>query len=90
MKTNREYNGMWGFLRYEMYQSWADYFVKFFDKYSEQGIQFWGWVTGNEPSLAMVPFTKINSVAWTPAMLVSLFTTSTTTSKTIIVNLGSR
>ncbi|KAJ3647979.1 hypothetical protein Zmor_019820 [Zophobas morio] len=69
MKTNREYNGMWGFLRYEMYQSWADYFVKFFDKYSEQGIQFWGLVTGNEPSLAMVPFTKINSVAWTPAML---------------------
>lgn len=65
MKTNAQYSGF-GFLKKEMYQAWADYYLKFFEKYKEQGITFWGVTTGNEPSLGVIPFGKINSVGWTP------------------------
>lgn len=30
-------------------QTWADYFVKFFDEYKKQGIDFWGLTVQNEP-----------------------------------------
>ncbi|EFA07058.2 lysosomal acid glucosylceramidase [Tribolium castaneum] len=63
MKTNGEYTGF-GFLKEEMFQTWANYFVKFLDEYEEQGVEFWGITTGNEPSLALVPLNQINSVGW--------------------------
>lgn len=69
MKTNKEYAGF-GFLQESMYQAWADYFVKFLENYKSQGIQFWGLTTGNEPSLGIAPFSKINSVGWTPIAMV--------------------
>jgi hypothetical protein len=69
MKTNGQYAGF-GFLHENMYQAWAEYYVKFLDSYQEQGIEFWGLTTGNEPSLGIVPFTKINSVGWSPTMMV--------------------
>lgn len=65
MKTNGQQNGT-GSLKDEYYQLWVDYFVKFFDLYKEQGIEFWGLTTGNEPSLALVPWTGINTIAWFP------------------------
>ncbi|CAH1363805.1 unnamed protein product [Tenebrio molitor] len=68
MKTNGQYAGF-GFLHENMYQAWAEYYVKFLDSYQEQGIEFWGLTTGNEPSLGIVPFTKINSVGWSPTMM---------------------
>lgn len=64
MKTNGDYSGI-GFIKKDMYQVWANYFLKFFDHYKEEDIEFWGMTTQNEPSLAMVPFVRINSVAWT-------------------------
>jgi glucosylceramidase len=39
------------------------------DSYQEQGIEFWGLTTGNEPSLGMIPFFKISSVGWLPKMM---------------------
>ena len=71
MKTNEEYAGT-GFLKPEMYQVWADYFRKFLDVYEDQGIDFWGITTGNEPSLAIFSFMGINSVGWFPWTMVSV------------------
>lgn len=67
MKTNGAYNG--GAIKNEYYQVWADYFLKFFEKYDEEGISFWGVTTGNEPSLALVN-SAINSVRWLPGGMV--------------------
>lgn len=48
MKTN---NNMLkgGSLKPEYFQSWANYFVKFFNAYQENGIPFWGLTVQNEP-----------------------------------------
>jgi len=48
MKTN---NNMLqgGSLKPEYFQTWADYFVKFFNAYKEKGIEFWGLTVQNEP-----------------------------------------
>ncbi|CAH1363810.1 unnamed protein product, partial [Tenebrio molitor] len=77
MKTNGEYAG-YGFLLEEMYQAWANYFVKFLNSYQSEGIEFWGITTGNEPSLAMAPLDQINTVGWN----------STQMAKWILNNLG--
>ncbi|RZC35210.1 Glyco hydro 30 domain containing protein, partial [Asbolus verrucosus] len=55
-------------LKTEMYQPWANYFVKFLDNYRKEGIEFWGITTGNEPTAnAKVTSVKeVNSVAWNP------------------------
>ncbi|EFA05963.2 lysosomal acid glucosylceramidase [Tribolium castaneum] len=66
MKTDGQYAGLGGSLKKEMYQTWVDYFIKFFDSYKEQGISFWGVTTGNEPSLAISPTNRINNVGWGP------------------------
>ncbi|XP_022911938.2 lysosomal acid glucosylceramidase-like [Onthophagus taurus] len=65
MKSNGEYSGS-GSLITKYYQTWVDYFIKFFDAYKEKGIEFWGLTTGNEPSLAFFTFTGINSIGWLP------------------------
>lgn len=70
MKTNNEYYGN-GFLKEDMYQAWADYFVKFLDTYKEHGLEFWGITTGNEPNTASLPV-KINSVGWTTETMVTI------------------
>ncbi|KAK4883900.1 hypothetical protein RN001_000171 [Aquatica leii] len=64
MKHNEKYTGP-DVLKKEMYQPWANYFLKFLEKYAEEGIKFWGLTTGNEPSTGLVP-SKINSVGWLP------------------------
>jgi glucosylceramidase len=69
MKTNGQYSDF-GFLHKNMYQAWAEYYVKFLDSYQKQGIEFWGLTTGNEPSLGIIPFIKISSVGWLPKMMV--------------------
>lgn len=48
---------------------WADYFVKFFDGYAENGIKFWGVTTQNEPASGIF-FGTINNLAWTPQTMV--------------------
>jgi len=48
MKTN---NSMLqgGKLKGEYFQTWADYFVRFFEAYEEHDISFWGLTVQNEP-----------------------------------------
>jgi glucosylceramidase len=38
-----------GKLKPEFYQSWAEYYVKFFEAYKKEGIDFWGCSVQNEP-----------------------------------------
>jgi O-glycosyl hydrolase len=66
--TNGEYVG--GYVRKSMYQTWANYFVKFLEEYDKRGIDFWGVTTQNEPSSAMTS-DEINSVGWTSMEMVS-------------------
>lgn len=70
MKTNGKYTG--GAIIEDLYQAWADYFMKFFDSYADEGVEFWGVTTGNEPSSALIPFGIINSVGWTPSGMVRI------------------
>ncbi|KAK9892233.1 hypothetical protein WA026_019034 [Henosepilachna vigintioctopunctata] len=53
-----------GYLKDEYYQTWVNYFLKFLRAYKQKGIDFWGLSTGNEPSLAVFSFKKINTVTW--------------------------
>ena len=48
MKTNNDMlHG--GKLKPEYFQTWANYYVRFFDEYKKQGINFWGLTVQNEP-----------------------------------------
>ncbi|QEC66916.1 glycosyl hydrolase [Panacibacter ginsenosidivorans] len=48
MKTNNDIlHG--GKLKPEFYQSWADYYIKFFQAYAKDNIPFWGLTVQNEP-----------------------------------------
>lgn len=53
----------------EYYQLWADYYVKFFEAYEEEGVQFWGVTTQNEPATGLLGG-DINCMAWTPSLMV--------------------
>ncbi|KAB7497444.1 Glucosylceramidase [Armadillidium nasatum] len=66
MKTNGEIGGQ-GQLLKEMWQPWANYFIKFFEMYeSSLGVQLWGFTPLNEPlvSLNITGFTGPNCVFW--------------------------
>nr|XP_022911874.1 glucosylceramidase-like [Onthophagus taurus] len=69
MKTNNSTVG--GTIKPEMYQTWANYYVKFLEEYEKNNISFWGITTGNEPSLALFPLilANVNTVGWTPDQL---------------------
>lgn len=51
-------------MKYNLYQTFANYIVKFLDAYEEHNISFWAISTGNEPDDQVVP--KMNSMIWTP------------------------
>lgn len=75
MKTDNSWTGA-GSLKEKYYQTWADYHVKFFEAYQQNGIEFWGMTTGNEPEDGFLPsnISKLNSMAWTPwGMVTGLF-----------------
>lgn len=38
-----------GKLKPEYFQSWADYYTRFFEEYKKEGIEFWGLTVQNEP-----------------------------------------
>ena len=60
-----------GFLRKEYYQTWADYFIRFLDEYSSQGLEMWGLTAQNEPADGRIPDFFFNSMGWTAAEQVS-------------------
>ncbi|KYN03848.1 Glucosylceramidase [Cyphomyrmex costatus] len=50
-------------------QIWANYFVKFFEAYRHNGLEFWATTTQNEPEnykyIPLTSNTTINAMAWT-------------------------
>ncbi|CAH1104381.1 unnamed protein product [Psylliodes chrysocephalus] len=70
MKVIPEYIAMFGEIKRDMFQSWADYHVKFLDAYDDNNITFWGITTGNEPSIGYTPVV-IPIVAFTAPLLKS-------------------
>ncbi|XP_042239573.1 lysosomal acid glucosylceramidase-like [Homarus americanus] len=64
MKTNNDYVG-YGQLLPEMYQPWANYFVKFLDSYGKEGVNFWGLTAQNEPLDGYLPGFGFNCMGWT-------------------------
>jgi len=64
MKTNNDFIGL-GQLKEEHYQTWVDYFIKFFDEYSKQNVSFWAMTTQNEPMHGIVYDQGFNCMGWT-------------------------
>ncbi|CAG9104406.1 unnamed protein product [Plutella xylostella] len=68
MKTRDAWGG-YSRLRPQYLQTYADYHLKFIEKYAEQGIPMWAITTTNEPMNGLVPLLKINSMGWTPGLM---------------------
>ncbi|XP_026740602.1 glucosylceramidase-like [Trichoplusia ni] len=67
MKTNNAYTG-YSRLKPEYYQTYADYYYKFIEKYTGAGIPIWGITTTNEPTSGLIGFcNSINCLGWTAA-----------------------
>ncbi|XP_066942035.1 lysosomal acid glucosylceramidase-like [Macrobrachium rosenbergii] len=64
MKTNNDYVG-YGQLLKDMYQPWANYFIKFLDGYAENGVKIWGVTAENEPTAGYVPDYHFNCMGFT-------------------------
>ncbi|XP_011634445.1 glucosylceramidase-like [Pogonomyrmex barbatus] len=66
MKTNPSWTHN-SKLRPEYRQLWANYFVKFFEAYRQNGLEFWGTTLQNEPeSYKYIPLSiNLNAMAWT-------------------------
>ncbi|XP_052751994.1 lysosomal acid glucosylceramidase-like [Galleria mellonella] len=64
MKTNHALVGP-SHLLPQYYQTYADYHLKFVQKYTEAGIPIWGITTTNEPVNGDFLIVKFNSLGWT-------------------------
>ena len=63
MKSNNAINGR-GYLLEEYYESWANYFVKFLQSYSAEGVEMWGLTAQNEPLDGDIPDFSFNCMGW--------------------------
>lgn len=70
MKIFASYAGLYTEIKKKMYQSYANYHLKFLESYDKNNITFWGISTGNEPSVGYV-IIPIPSTAFTPWELVN-------------------
>lgn len=71
MKFNDEYYGKDGFIKEDLYQVWADYFIKFLDSYKNENVTFWGLTTGNEPYSPLFTST-LPTVEWNGTEVVGI------------------
>ncbi|KAJ8875938.1 hypothetical protein PR048_023846 [Dryococelus australis] len=55
-------------LKKEYYQVYADYYVKFLNAYSAEGLKFWGLTPQNEPGHGLT-YGNWNSMGWTPKQM---------------------
>lgn len=58
----------------EIYKSYAQYLVNFFEAYRQNGLKFWGATVQNEPVAANLPFYYFNSLQLDNAQLVKFVT----------------
>lgn len=74
MKTNNKLYGI-GFVKEDMYQTLANYILKFVDAYELHGFKCWGLSTGNEPTIPFVATNiALNSHCWTfEGMVIIMF-----------------
>ncbi|XP_072934604.1 lysosomal acid glucosylceramidase-like isoform X2 [Epargyreus clarus] len=63
MKTNNNFSGF-SRLRREFYQTYADYHLKFIEKYEAAGVPVWGITTTNEPINGVFNLAKFNTLGW--------------------------
>lgn len=69
MKTNNDYKGngtLIGPPGGVYYQSWANYYLKFFQAYKENNITFWATTAQNEPSDGYLYKFNFNAMGFTP------------------------
>ncbi|CAB3246467.1 unnamed protein product [Arctia plantaginis] len=64
MKTNNGYSG-YNRLKPEYYQTYANYHLKFLEKYKAEGIPVWAITTTNEPTNGLTGLSFINCLGWT-------------------------
>jgi len=71
MKTNNNMTGK-GSIKGQpggmYFKSWANYFVKFIQKYKEQGVDIWGLTAQNEPVDGLVTDFPFQCMGWTAEM----------------------
>ena len=69
MKTNNNYKGN-GILKGDVgglyFQTWANYYVKFFQSYQKYNITFWGVTTQNEPTDGFLFKFSFNCMGFSP------------------------
>ncbi|XP_046964225.1 lysosomal acid glucosylceramidase-like [Vanessa cardui] len=63
MKTHQTYGGF-SRLKRQYYQAYADYHLKFLEKYNQSGIPVWGITTTNEPINGVLSIAPFNSLGW--------------------------
>ena len=69
MKTNNDFKGngtLIGPVAGKYYQTWADYYVKFFHSYKQNGINFWAMTAQNEPTDGYLYKFSFNAMGFTP------------------------
>ncbi|XP_028967094.1 putative glucosylceramidase 3 [Galendromus occidentalis] len=68
MKTNGKTFGMGGLKGFpgdQYYETWAKYFVKFYEAYRDRGVEMWGFTMQNEPTTGYIPW-KWQTMAMSP------------------------
>uniref|UniRef100_A0A6P7FTB9 Glucosylceramidase n=2 Tax=Diabrotica virgifera virgifera TaxID=50390 RepID=A0A6P7FTB9_DIAVI len=68
MKVIPKYATIFGTLRSDMYQPWANYHLKFLEAYKQNNVTFWGLTTGNQPTIGYITF-NIPGLAMGPTQL---------------------
>jgi glucosylceramidase len=69
MKTNNDYKGNGTLIGPEggkYYQTWANYYVKFFQEYKLNNISFWAMTAQNEPTDGFLYKFGFNAMGFTP------------------------
>lgn len=69
MKTNKDYKGngtLIGPVGGVYYQTWANYYLKFFQEYQKENITFWGVTAQNEPTDGFLFKFTFNCMGFTP------------------------
>ncbi|PAV85454.1 hypothetical protein WR25_04790 [Diploscapter pachys] len=71
MKTNGDMKGggqIKGDINGTYYQTWAQYFIRFFEEYHKNGIDFWGITIQNEPTTGQFDWWMWQTCLFTPEM----------------------
>lgn len=74
MKTSNSFKRGHLIDRDDIYRSYANYLVKFYQSYRDHGIEFWGATIQNEPIAAYLPFYFFNSLQMSSSQTINFVT----------------